>query len=50
MQACVRTVHVRNVSLLYGLLHRGKAYLIPTWLMQEQRLAQVQINQSMRIV
>ena len=25
----------------------GEAYLIPTWLMQEHRLAHVQINQSM---
>jgi len=25
---------------------RGEAHLKPTWLMQEQRLAQVQINQS----
>ncbi len=32
--------------LLYGLLNRGEAYLIPTWLMREQRLAQVKINQS----
>ncbi len=50
MQACVHTVHVRNVSRLYGHLNRGEAYLIPTWLMQEQRLAQVNINQSMRNV
>ncbi len=50
MQACVRTVHVRNVSLLYGLLNWGQAYLITTWLMQEQRLAQVQIKLSMRSV
>ncbi len=35
-----------KMSLLYGLLNRGEAYLIPTWLMQEQRLAQVKINQS----
>jgi len=34
------------MSLLYGILNRGEAYLIPTWLMQEQRLAQVKINQS----
>jgi hypothetical protein len=33
-------------SLSYGLLNRDEAYLIPTWLMQEQRLAQVHINQS----
>ncbi len=32
---------VITISLLYGLLNRGEAYLIPTWLMQEQRLAQV---------
>jgi hypothetical protein len=32
--------------LLYGLLNRGEAYLIPIWLMQEQRLAQVKLNQS----
>jgi len=37
---------VIKISLLYGLLNRGEAYLIPTWLMREQRLAQVQINQS----
>ena len=37
---------VSKVGLLYGLLHQGEAYLIPTWPMQEQRLAQVQINQS----
>ena len=28
-------------SLLYGLLNQGEAYLIPTWQMREQRLAQV---------
>ena len=31
---------------LYGLLNQYEAYLIPTWLMQEQRLAQVKINQA----
>ena len=35
-----------QTSLLYGILSQGEAYLIPTWLMQEQRLAQVKINQS----
>ena len=45
MQACVRTVHVRNVSLLYGLLNRGEAYL--AYLANARaRLAQVQINLS----
>ena len=39
-----------KTSLLYGLLNQGEAYLIPTWLMREQRLAQVQINQSIRSV
>ena len=29
-----------------GLLKRGEAYLIPTWLMREQRLAQVKIIKS----
>ncbi len=33
-------------GLLYGLLNQGEAYLIPTWLVREQRLAQLQINQS----
>ena len=33
-------------SLLYGLLNWDEAHLIPTWLMQEQRLAPVHINQS----
>ena len=33
-------------TLPYGLLNRGEAYLIPTWLMREQRLAQVKINLS----
>ncbi len=37
---------VIKISLLYGLLNRGEAYLISTWLMREQRLAQVKINQS----
>ncbi len=33
-------------SLLYGLgMNWNEAYLIPTWLMREQRLAQVKINQ-----
>ena len=32
--------------LLYGLLNWGQAHLMPTWLMQEQRLAQVKISQS----
>ena len=27
---------VTNTSLLYGLLKQDEAYLIPTWLMQEQ--------------
>ncbi len=35
-----------KLNRLYGLLNRGEAYLIPSWLMQEQRLAQVQSNQS----
>ena len=39
--------HIPDCSrLLYGILNRGEAYLIPTWLMREQRLAQVKINQS----
>jgi len=33
-------------SLLRGLLNRVEEKLIPIWLMQEQRLAQVQTNQS----
>ena len=34
-----------KISLLYGLnLNRGEAYLIPTWLVRERRLAQVQVN------
>jgi len=37
---------VIKISLLYGLLNRIAAYVIPTWLMREQRLAQVNINQS----
>ena len=37
---------VIKIRLLYGLLNRGEAYLIPTWLMPEQRLAHLQINQS----
>ena len=37
---------VTEISLLYGILDRGEAYLIPTWLVREQRLAQVKINQS----
>ena len=28
-------------SMLYGLLNWGEAYLISTWLMREQKLAQV---------
>ncbi len=36
---------VLKISLLYGLLKRGAANLIPTWLMQEQRLAHIQTNQ-----
>jgi len=37
-----------KISLLYGLLNRGEAYLIPTWLMRGQRLAQGNINQSIK--
>ena len=37
---------VTETSLLYGILDRGEAYLIPTWLVREQRLTQVKINQS----
>ncbi len=33
-------------SLLYGLLNWDEAYLMPTWLMRQQRLAQVKLNQS----
>ena len=46
-------LEVRNshcLSLLYGILNWGEAYLIPTWLMREQRLAQVKINQSMPLL
>ncbi len=32
--------------ILYGLANRGEAYLIPNWLMQEQRLAQVENDPS----
>ena len=39
-----------TTSLLCGLLNRGEAYLIPTWLMRKQRLAQVKINQSINAV
>ncbi len=42
-------VSICILSLLYGLQNRGEAYLIPTWLMPEQRLAQVQINQSINV-
>jgi len=35
-----------KVSLLYGLLNWGEAYLISTWLMREQRLAQAKISHS----
>jgi len=41
---------VIKISLLYGLLNRGEAYLIPTWLMPEQRLAHLQINQSIKSI
>lgn len=41
---------VINTSLLYGMLNWGEAQLIPTWLMQEHRLAQVKINQSMSLL
>ncbi len=40
----------RRLMRLYGLLYQGEAYLIHTWLMREQRLAQIQINQSLRQV
>ena len=43
---CAETV---EVCLLYGLLNWGGAYLILTWLLQEQRLAQVKINQSFNL-
>jgi len=35
----------KRISLLHGLQNWGKAYLMPTWLMHEQRLAQLQINE-----
>ena len=40
------TVHPQMMKqgLLHDLLHRRKGYLIPTKLMQEQRLAQCQID------
>ncbi len=41
---------VLKVSLLYGLLSRGEEKLIPNWLMQEQRLAQVHVRQSTGVV
>jgi len=43
------TDYVRVISLLYGILNWGEAYLIHTWLMREQRLAQVKINQSINV-
>ncbi len=39
IQACT---HIK----LCGLLNWGEADLIPTWLTRKQRLAQVQVNQS----
>jgi len=36
----------QSTQCMYGLLNRGEAYLKPTWLTREQRLAQVKINQS----
>ena len=41
---------VNSIGLLYGLLNRGEAHLIPTWLMQEQKLAQVKSNQSNQVL
>ncbi len=35
-----------KISLVYGVLKSGAAYLIPTWLMRQQRLAQVNTTQS----
>ncbi len=35
-----------SLSLLYGLLIQGEAYLMTAWLMPEQRLAQVKITRS----
>ena len=37
-----------RTSLLYGILNWGEAYLIPTRLMQEQTLAQVEPLQSIK--
>ena len=41
----MRNLYLTGTSLLYGLHSWGEAYLIPTWLMPEQRLAHLQINQ-----
>ena len=53
MVLATSTVHpwVINLSLLYGevklsLLNWAEAYLTPTWLIREQRLAKVQISQA----
>ena len=41
---------VLKVILLYGLLSRGEEKLIPKWLMQEQRLAPVHVDQLTGLV
>ena len=35
----------KRISPLHGLQSRGEAYLMPTWLVHEQRLAQLQFNE-----
>ncbi len=40
-------LHVQaHCMILSGLANRGEAYLIPDWLMREQRLAQVKNDLS----
>ncbi len=41
------SMYLTDTGMLYGLHNWGEAYLTPTWLVQEQRLAQVQINQCL---
>ena len=42
---CTRIVHLHEHRLLFGLLNLGEAYLKPTFLMQEQKLAPVNMNE-----
>ena len=48
--AALEVCNSHCLSLLYGILNWGEAYLIPTWLMREQRLAHMKINQSMPLL